>query len=148
MQTYGIGGTEVKGDASEAFADIQQNRTLMVEKLTANAPVKPELVYGLTSIEDVFDRFKPNIDVSFEDSEGNAKEENIKFNNLADYTTKGITDQSEFLMDLTVRSEQFLKIIKQLKSNKLLRKALTDANTKKALIDAIYALSKELEQAK
>ena len=31
---YGIGGNEVKTDASEAFADIPQNRTLMAEKLT------------------------------------------------------------------------------------------------------------------
>ena len=147
MQNYGIGGTEVKGDASEAFVDIQQNRTLMVEKLTAAPPVKPELVYGLTSIEDVFNHFRPNIDVGFEDSEGNTKQENLKFNSLADFSTKGITNQSEFLMDLTVRSEQLLKIIKQLKGNKLLHKALTDPNTKRALLDAINSLSKEIEQA-
>ena len=30
MQTYGIGGTEVPSDASEAFADIPKNRTLIV----------------------------------------------------------------------------------------------------------------------
>ena len=65
MFNYGIGGNEVKGDASEAFADIQQNRTLMIEKLTDNAPVKPQIVEGLTNVEAVFEHFKPNVDVEF-----------------------------------------------------------------------------------
>ena len=47
---YGIGGNEVKTDASEAFADIPQNRTLMAEKLTKDSPVKPEIVQGLQTV--------------------------------------------------------------------------------------------------
>ena len=60
---YGIGGNEVKTDASEAFADIPQNRTLMAEKLTKDAPVKPEIVHGLQTVEQVFAHYKPNISV-------------------------------------------------------------------------------------
>ena len=63
MQTYGIGGTEVEGDASEAIGEIAQNKTLMVEKLTAEAPFKPEIVEGLTSIDDVFNHFQPSVEV-------------------------------------------------------------------------------------
>ncbi len=70
MDTYDIGGSEVKGDASEAISEIQQNRTLLVEKLTAEAPVKPEIVQGLTKIDEVFEHFKPQIDIDFQDSEG------------------------------------------------------------------------------
>ena len=44
MLEYGIGGTEVKGDASEAFAEIPQNRTLLCEKLTDEPPVKPQII--------------------------------------------------------------------------------------------------------
>lgn len=147
MQEYGIGGTEVKGDASEAISEIAQNRTLMLEKLTADDPVKPEIVEGLTSIEDVFKRYKPSIDIDFEDSEGAGKEEKLNFNNLADFGVKGITAQSEFLQDLTNQKEQFFKIIKQLKSNKLLRKSLEKAETKEAMLNAIYSLIKEIEEA-
>lgn len=147
MQNYGIGGTEVKGDASEAISEIAQNRTLMVEKLTAEAPFKPEIVNGLTSIDDVFNHFSPTIEVEFEDSEGASKEENLSFSGLADFGVKGITAQSEFLKDLTSQKDQFLKITKQLKSNKLLRKALEKSETKEAMLNTIYALVKEIEEA-
>jgi len=147
MQMYGIGGTEAKGDASEAISDIPQNRTLMAEKFTAEPPVKPEIVEGLTSIDDVFNHFKPEVEVEFNDSEGTGRDEKLSFNNLADFGTKGIVAQSEFLQDLTVQKEQFFKIIKQLKSNKLLRKALENEETKEATLNAIYALIKEIDQA-
>jgi len=144
---YGIGGTEAKGDASEAISDIPQNRTLMVEKLTAEPPIKPEIVEGLTSIDDVFTHFQPQVDVEFNDSEGVSRDEKLSFRNLADFGTKGIVAQSQFLQDLTAQKEQFFKIIKQLKSNKLLRKALENADTKEATLNAIYALIKEIEEA-
>jgi hypothetical protein len=147
MQEYGIGGTEVKGDASEAISDIPQNRTLMVEKLTDQAPAKPQIVEGLTSIDDVFSHFAPKVEVEFEDLDGAAKTEELSFKSLADFGVKGITTQSEFLKDLTNQKEQYLKIIKQLKSNKMLRKALDNQDTKEALLNAIYALIKELEEA-
>lgn len=147
MQTYGIGGTEVQGDANEAISEIAQNRTLMIEKLTGDAPFKPEIVDGLTSIDDVFNNFSPTVDLEFEDSEGVAKEEELSFKGLSDFGVKGITAQSEFLKDLTSQKEQFLKITKQLKSNKLLRKALENSETKEAMLNTIYALVKEIEEA-
>lgn len=44
---YGIGGNEVKVDTSEAIANIPENRSLIVEQLTADEPVTPEAVKGL-----------------------------------------------------------------------------------------------------
>jgi len=143
---YGIGGTEVKQDASEAFSEIQQNRTLMVEKLTKDAPIKPEFVTGLTNVEAVFEHFAPEVDVEFTDSEGAAKNETLHFNNLADFGVKGITAQSDFLKDLTAQKEQNHKMIKQLKTNKLLRQAIENEESRIALINAMNALIKELDQ--
>jgi predicted component of type VI protein secretion system len=147
METYDIGGSEVKGDASEAISEIQQNRTLFVEKLSAEAPVKPEIVLGLTKIDEVFEHFKPRIDVDFQDSEGVSRQENLSFSGLADFGIKGITAQSEFLQNLTMQKEQLQKIIKQLKSNKMMRKALENPETKQALLNSIYAMIKEVENA-
>lgn len=147
METYGIGGTEVPGDASEAISEISQNRTLLIEQLTADAPFKPEIVEGLTSIDDVFNHFSPTVEVDFQDAEGVTKEEKLSFNGLADFGVKGITAQSKFLKDLTTQNEQFLKIVKQLKSNKILRKALENKETKEAMLNTIYALVKEIEEA-
>ncbi len=148
MQEYGIGGTEVKGDASEAFAEIPQNRTLLCEKLTGDAPIKPEIVHGLQTIEDVFENYKPKVEVNFEDSEGAGKEETLSFSGLSDFGIKGITAQSDFLKGLTIEKEQYQKIIKQLKSNKLLRKTLENPESKADLLGVMYALIKELEEAK
>lgn len=52
LGNYGIGGNEVKIDASEGIAEIPQNRTLLVEQLTKDEPVAPEVVAGLTNIDD------------------------------------------------------------------------------------------------
>jgi hypothetical protein len=147
MQEYGIGGMEVKGDANEAFAEIPQNRTLLCEKLTADDPIKPIIVEGLQTIDDVFEHFKPEIEVDFEDSEGVEKKEKLSFNGLSDFGMKGITAQSEFLKDLNIEKEQYQKIIKQLKSNKLLRKTIENPETKADLLGVMYALIKELEEA-
>jgi hypothetical protein len=142
---FGIGGTEVKGDASEAVGDIPQNRTLMVEKLTADAPFKPQIAEGLTSIDDVFNHFKPSVDVDFEDTEGKTKEETLRFNNLGDFGIKGIVAQSHVLQDLTRQKDQYFEIVKQLKSNKLLRKALENPESRQAIMNALYAMVKEVE---
>jgi hypothetical protein len=147
MQNYGIGGTEVPNEANEAISEIAQNKTLMIEKLTADAPFKPEIVEGLTSIDDVFNHFQPSVDIDFEDAEGTSREETLNFKGLADFGVKGITAQSEFLKDLTSQKEQFLKIVKQLKSNKLLRKAIENNETKEAMLNTMYALIKEIEEA-
>ena len=79
LSNKGIGGNEVPLDANEAIAEIPQNRTLFAQKLTAEDPVKPELVEGLTTVEKVFEHYKPEIKVDFEDADGSIKMENLKF---------------------------------------------------------------------
>jgi len=145
---YGIGGTEVKTDASEAFVDIPLNRTLMAEKLTKDAPVKPEIVHGLQTVEQVFAHFKPELNVDFENADGQSIKETLGFSNLGDFGTKGITAQSTFLKDNAAKKEEYLKIIKQLKSNKILKTALANPEAKQALLDAINGMVADLENNK
>ncbi|HCO66298.1 MAG TPA: hypothetical protein DIT04_00840 [Dysgonomonas sp.] len=145
MFEYGIGGNEVKIDASEAIADIPFNRTLLVEKLTADDPINPEKVEKLSSIEEVFAHFKPNIDVTFENEEGQEVDENFRFNSVADFTLKNMMQNSPFLRDLNSQKEFYNKIIKQLRSNKILQRALQNEETKAAFINALMALREEIE---
>ena len=63
LGNYGIGGNEVKIDAAEGIAEIPQNRTLLVEQLTKDEPVAPEVIAGLTNIDEVFAHFRPEIDI-------------------------------------------------------------------------------------
>lgn len=144
----GIGGTEVKQDAFEAFQEIQLNRTIMAQKLTAMSPVKPEVVEGLTNTEAVFAHYKPNVDLSFQNEDGVAVRETLHFKNVGDFGVKGITNQSPFLKDLNTQQDQYQKIIKQLKSNKLLKSALTTPGGKENLVGALQALLAELKEKK
>jgi predicted component of type VI protein secretion system len=148
MLEYGIGGQEVPKDGSEAIADIPMNRTLMMEKLTADPPVKPEIVQGLKTVEEVFQYFKPQVDVDFQKEDGSSMNENLRFGNLSDFGTKGITAQSAFLKDLLQQKEDYAKLIKQLKSNKLLKTAIENPENKQAFISALNALLQEIEDAK
>jgi len=62
MFEYGIEGNVKKINASKAIADILHNRTLLVEKLTADDPIQihHEKVEKLDTIEDLFGHFKLN----------------------------------------------------------------------------------------
>jgi predicted component of type VI protein secretion system len=148
MFNYGIGGNEIRQDAGEAIADIPQNRTLLVEKLTDDAPVKPEMIYDLKTVEEVFAHFKPKVEVDFEKEDGSTAKEGLNFSNLGDFGSKGITNQSPFLQDLNQKQDQYLKIIKQLKSNKSLKAILENPDTKNGFIGALQALIQEIEDAK
>ena len=146
--TYGIGGTEVKIDANEAFADIPRNRTLLVEKLTNDPAVKPVVQTGLKTIEEVFEHYAPEVEVEFEDADGVGKKEQLKFGNLGDFGAKGITRQSNCLKNLATEKDQYIKVVKQLKTNKILKTAIADPEAKAALLDAIRALLTEIEENK
>ncbi|MEP6749576.1 MAG: hypothetical protein ABJB86_17695 [Bacteroidota bacterium] len=147
VEKYNIGGTVRDTEADEAFAEIQQNRVLMAEKLTTVSAGKPQIVHGLTNVSQVFEHYKPNVDIDFENEEGVTKKETLRFKSVGDFGIKGITAQSSFISDLTTKKEQYQKIAKELKSNKLLREVLKNEETKKAFMDGIHALIKELDQA-
>jgi hypothetical protein len=141
---YGIGGNEVKLDANEAIVEISHNRTLFAEKLTQQTPVKPEIVQGLTTVEDVFENYKPSVNVLFHDAEGRTVPENLEFHTLGDFGIKGITAQSPFLNNLAAEKEQYLKIMKHLKTNKVLKSALADPAARQALLTSIKSLLTDL----
>ena len=148
VEKYSIGGNVRETEAFEAFADIPQNRVLLAEKLTYDTPVKPDIIEGLTNVEEVFAHFKPKVEVEYETEEGSLKKEDLHFKNLGDFGMKGITAQSDHLGDLTMKREQYQKIIRQLKSNKLLKTALSNSETKASIITVLQTLIKELDTSR
>ena len=142
---YGIGGNEVKTDAAESVANIPENRSLIVEHLTADEPVVPEAVIGLTTIEEVFEHFSPNLDIEFEDADGQPVTENFSFKTVADFSVKNMTENSAFLKELSMEKEFYEGLIKQLRSNKVLQRVLENAESREAFIAALRELKTELE---
>ena len=147
LYDYGIGGNEVKVDANESIADIPSNRTLLVQKLTDDAPVSPEAVYGLQTVEEVFEHFSPSVVLEMQNEKGEDVNETMAFKNLGDFNAKSIKEHSEFLSRLDVEKEQNIKIARQLSSNKALLKALKDPETRQAIIDLLEASVDEIKNA-
>ncbi|MBS7566728.1 type VI secretion system contractile sheath small subunit [Mucilaginibacter sp. Bleaf8] len=145
MFNYEIGGNEKKVDTSEAFGEISPNKTLFIQKLTDNEPLRPEKVEGLKTVEEVFEHFKPNVDISLDKQDGSTVTENLKFQNLGDFGVKRLVQQSNYLRKLNIEREMYLSIIKQLKTNKTLKTALDNEETRGAFISALKNFVKELE---
>jgi predicted component of type VI protein secretion system len=144
--SYGIGGNEVRQEGQESILDIPQNKTLIAQKLTPNTPVRPEIVTGLQNMDEVFEHFDPRVNVAFQDDKGNVVREELAFKNVGDFSINGLVAQSPFLQDLKTKSEQYQKMIKQLKTNKVLKLALQDPDAKKSVIAALEGLIQEIEQ--
>ncbi len=148
MFDYQVGGNAVKIDASEGMADIPMNRSLFVQKLTADEPIRPEAVYDLKTVDEVFEHFKPNVDVEFETQDGSSKEEKINFNSVADFKSSNMVQQSAFLQGLNAEKDGYAKIMKQLKTNKLVKNVTENPETKEAFIAALQNLIQELDKNK
>jgi predicted component of type VI protein secretion system len=144
---YGIGGNEIRVEGQESITEIPQNKTLIAQKLTTNTPTRPEIVTGLKNMDEVFTHFDPKINVAFEDDKGQTIKEELGFKNVGDFSLNGMIEQSPFLGDLKTKNEQYKKMIKQLKTNKILKLALQDVEAKKSMIEALESLIKEIDQS-
>ncbi len=148
MFNYGVGGNEVKQEASEGMADIPLNRSLFIQKLTADEAIKPQAVYDLKNVDEVFEHFKPQVSVEFDKTDGTTVNEDFRFGNVGDFSTKSMTAKSNFLQDLNIQQEQYQKIIKQMKTNKMMKTVLENADAKAAFIESLQALIQELDETK
>lgn len=148
MFNYGIGGQERKSDGgSEGISEIPLNRTLLIEQLTFEPAFKPEIIENLKTIEEVFQHFQPEVEVDFTTEEGDEIKEKLRFQGLAHFGKQGIISQSNYLQSLHSQANDYHKLIKQLKSNKILKKVLESAESRTEYLSVLKALVNELEEA-
>ncbi|MFZ4861465.1 type VI secretion system contractile sheath small subunit [Sphingobacterium sp. Mn56C] len=145
MFNYGVGGNEVKVDTNEAIQEIQQNKTLLVSKLTTEEPTSPEIVKDLKTIADVFNYFKPVVAIRHDTADGDAVNEDFTFQNLGDFTPKNLVQNSEFLNNLSLAQKQYNTIIRQLRNNKVLQNMLANPEAKAEFIETLKSVVSELE---
>jgi hypothetical protein len=141
-----IGGQLVPQQSFEAIANISSNKTLLVQKLTSK-PTKLEPVKGLKTLDEVFTHFKPALEVEFEEENGALRKEELKFNSLLDFKKDGIINQSDFLKKLQTQQDACNAIVKKLKTNKILKAALQNAEAKKSFLQALQASINEIDNA-
>ena len=130
----------------EGFVEISPNKTLFIQRLTNEDPVRPEIVEGLETVEKVFEYFQPNCDVELDKEDGSSVKENFTFSGLGDFDVKNLTNKSAYLKNLSLENDAYLRIIKQLKTNKSLKNVIENPETRNAFVNALKALATELEE--
>lgn len=141
-----IGGQLVPQQSFEAISNISSNKTLLVQKLTSKS-TKLEPVKGLKTIDEVFNHFKPSVEIDFEDENGASRKEELKFNSLLDFKKEGIINQSEFLKRLQTEQDACNAIVKKLRANKILKACLQNEQAKKSFLQALSAAINEIDNA-
>jgi predicted component of type VI protein secretion system len=141
-----IGGHVREREVSEAISLLPMNKTLIAQKLTSDPTASPEIVKDLRTIEDVFGHYKPQVDVQFEDQDGNLQNEELKFNTVADFGVKGVLKQSTFLRKMQNEKNELFRFMQILKSNKVLQKVLNNPEEKQAYIEHLKQILEEVKK--
>jgi len=142
-----IGGHVRERQVSEAISLLPMNKTLIAQKLTGDPPASPEIVKDLRTISDVFNHYKPKVEVEFEDKEGNQVSEELNFNSVGDFGVKGVLKQSAFLGTMQSEKDELFRFMKILKSNKVLQKVLNNPEEKQAYIEQLKQILEEVKKA-
>lgn len=128
---------------------LDTNKTLMIDQYTSDAQGEdPELFEDAKTLDDVFQHFKPNVEVDFTDEDGGSVSETLYFNSIKDFEANGgkgnLVANSEFLSDKKASMDSYTKVRKQIEQNKKLRDILKDAGSKEELKDYLEYLLTEL----
>lgn len=138
--------SDANGNLGETLNHISANRTLIARKLTLDEALKPEVVHGLQTVEQVFKHYQPTLHFRFEDSEGFTRSEELKFKTVDDFSCSSISRQSQFLTHQLEKKKIYLKLAGQLKTNQSLRDSLTDVNKRKAFEAMLKAMIEDLKK--
>ena len=102
-------------------------------------------------MKDVFDHFKPSVEVEFANEEGEIVPETLHFNEMKDFDVNGgkgnLVMNSPFLSDIKIHADNSSKVRKQLEQNTKLRNILKDAQAREDLKVMLQAMLDELEQS-
>jgi len=130
---------------------ISQNKTLYIGQFTDSVD-EPELFQEATNINAVFEKYKPKMNVEFQDENGDTVEETLAFNEMSDFDSNGgngkLVSNSSFLLDVKSNIEINAKMKKQIEQSKRLRDILGDQQSKEELRNVLQNLLDELEDKK
>jgi len=128
---------EREADLTMGVEILDTNKTLFVAAMNEQAGENPEPIQCRTMSE-VFETFKPKVEISVEDEEGANSDAEIKFNRVADFLPESVIDQSPQLKAQHTELLLLKDLMNQLRNNKSLRKAV-DSPDREVLIKGIQA---------
>jgi len=138
-------------ESGNSINAISQNKTLIVDQF-ADSVSEPELLQDAKNIKEVFEHFKPEVDVEFSNEDGSPVSESLKFREMKDFDVdegKGqLVQNSEFLMSVKSNIEANTKMKKQIETNKKLRDVINNAEDRESLKKTLEAMLEELNANK
>ena len=137
-------------ESGSQVSALDTNKTLFIDQYTSDAQGEdPELFEDAKTIGDVFDHFKPNVEVQFTGEDGGVVSETLHFNEIKDFEADGgrgnLVANSEFLSEQKSQMDSYAKVRKQIEQNKKLRDILKDPKSKEELKDYLEYLLNELK---
>ena len=128
---------------------ISQNKTLYIGQFS-DAVDEPELFQEATDINAVFEKFKPKVDVEFQDEGGDTVQETLSFKDMSDFDANNgngkFVSNSSFLMEAKSNIDMNAKMRKQLEQSKRLRDLLGNQQSKEELRNVLQNMLDELEK--
>jgi hypothetical protein len=128
---------------------ISQNKTLYIGQFS-DAVDEPELFQEATNINSVFEKFKPKIDVEFQDENGDSVQETLAFKDMSDFDVNNgagkFVTNSSFLMEAKSNIDMNAKMRKQMEQSKRIRDLLGDKQAKEELRNVLQNMLDELEK--
>jgi hypothetical protein len=130
---------------------ISQNKNLYIGQFSDSVD-EPELFQEANTISDVFEKFKPKVNVEFQTEDGGMLEETLSFNEMKDFEVNNGTGQlvtnSPYLSSVKSNIDANAKMRKNIEQNKRLRDLIGSQDSKEELRNVLQGLLDELEGVK
>lgn len=134
MAKFILGATEkVKKDDSIPVELLPSNKLLYCARLNNDedadvAPVK------CNNLKEVFEKFRPSFSAELESVDGEQVNADFEIKAMKDFGSKELIEKNDYLQKIYYGKEMLNDLEKQLKKNNALKKAVSDKETKEALL--------------
>lgn len=130
---------------------LDNNKTLIIDQYTSDIALgESDIFEDARTMQDVFNHFKPSVEVDFTDEQGGSVLETLHFNEMRDFETDGgkgnLVTNSPFLSSLKSKIDVSAKIRKQIMQNGRLRAILTDDDKRSELKELLEELLQEIQE--
>ncbi len=142
---YGVGATSMPVETNVALGPLPENKTMVVQKLTQEAPDEAVLVKGIENMEQVFQQFQPKVELDFDNEDGSTSPQELRFESIVDFKPEKMMEKNEFLKDLNAQKDEYGNIHSKLKANTSLQKVLANDEQKQAFIAVLNSFITELQ---
>ena len=140
-------------ESNAKVSPLDNNKSIIIDQYTSDVELgNSELFEGAKTMQDVFNHFKPSVEVQFEDEQGGIVSEQLHFNEMRDFEANGgkgnLVTNSAFLSNVKSKVDVSAKIRKQIEQNRRLRDILKDEESKAELKELLEELLKEIKEQK